>query len=259
LSCPFPPSGRGFDRKLPNCRRICWCLFPPEFGKTVNSGKSRTGFFVPRSNAFFSYPALRSWAVSLLAFGEIANVSVGRWFCWGEQDFRAIFENLKAIACPHCKSIGRLVRHGFLRGYDESSPREKVVRAWRIFCSNRNNRKGCGRTFSVWIADKIRRLSLSAGALWTFLQSVVADGIGAAIRRVDCHLSDRQMQRIWKRFDLGQSQIRTALWQQGEPPELPAKSPQSPAAEVLAHLQAAFPTAGCPIAAFQHALRRFFL
>ena len=179
-------------------------------------------------------------------------------FYRGAQDFLEISEKLKLTACPHCKAIGLLVRHGFLRGYDESSPREKTVRARRIFCSNRNNRPGCGRTFSVWLADKIRRLSLTAGRLWMFLQAVVVGGIGEAIRRVNCHLSDRQMQRIWKRFDLGQSHIRTALWQQCEPPEL-AKSPQSPAAEVLAHLLAAFPHADCPIAAFQHTLRMFFI
>ena len=186
-------------------------------------------------------------------------MSAGRWFCRGEEGFLAIYEKLKATACPHCKVIGLLVLHGFLRGYDESSPREKTVRARRIFCSNRNNRPGCGRTFSVWLADKIRRLSLSAGGLWMFLQSVVAGGMIAAIRRVNCHLSDRQMQRIWKRFELGQSPIRTALWPRCEPPELPANSPQSPAAEVLAHLQAAFPHADCPIADFQHALRTFFV
>jgi hypothetical protein len=194
-----------------------------------------------------------------LAFRERSDVSDGRWFCRGEEGFRAIYEKLKATACPHCKVIGLLVLHGFLRGYDESSPREKTVRARRIFCSNRNNRQGCGRTFSVWIADKIRRLSLSAGGLWMFLQSVVGSGMASAIRRVNSHLSDRQMQRIWKRFDLGQSQIRTALWQHSEPPERPAKPPQTPAAEVLAHLQAAFPCSGCPIADFQHDLRTFFV
>ena len=186
-------------------------------------------------------------------------MSERRWFSGDEEGFLAISEKLKVTACPHCKLTGLLVLHGFLRGYDESSPREKTIRARRIFCSNRNNRRGCGRTFSVWLADKIRRLSLSTGGLWTFLQSVVAEGISAAIRRVDCHLSDRQMQRIWKRFDLGQSQIRSALWPLCQPPELPARSPRSPAAEVLAHLQAAFPKADCPIAAFQHALRRFFV
>ena len=186
-------------------------------------------------------------------------MSAGRWFCWGEEGFLEIYEKLKLTACPHCQVTGRLVLHGFLRGYDESSPREKTLRGRRIFCSNRNNRQGCGRTFSVWLADKIRRLSLSAGGLWTYLQSVVADGISAAIRRVDCHLSDRQMQRIWKRFDLGQSPIRAALWQECKPPEPPAKSSPFPAAEVLAHLQAAFPNSDSPIAAFQHALRRFFV
>jgi hypothetical protein len=186
-------------------------------------------------------------------------VSEGRWFYRGEEGFLAIYEKLKATACPHCKVIGLLVLHGFLRGYDESSPREKTIRARRIFCSNRNNRQGCGRTFSVWIADKIRRLSLTAGCLWKFLQGIVADGVSAAIRRVNCHLSDRQMQRIWKRFVLGQSLIRTALWPRCEPPELPTESPQSPAAEVLAHLQAAFPNSDCPIADFQHAMRRFFV
>jgi hypothetical protein len=186
-------------------------------------------------------------------------VSEGRWFYRGEEGFRAIYEKLKTTACPHCKGVGLLVLHGFLRGYDESSPREKTIRARRIFCSNRNNRQGCGRTFSVWIADKIRRLSLTAGCLWKFLQGIVADGVSAAIRRVNCHLSDRQMQRIWKRFDLGQSLIRAALWQQCKPPELPPESSQSPAAEVLAHLQAAFPNSDCPIADFQLAMRRFFV
>ena len=186
-------------------------------------------------------------------------MSDGRWFCRGEEGFRAIYEKLKATACPHCKVIGLLVLHGFLRGYDESSPRDKTVRARRIFCSNRNNRQGCGRTFSVWIADKIRRLSLSAGGLWTFLQSVVAEGISAAIRHVNCHLADRQMQRIWRRFVLGQSAIRSALWPVCRPPELPPQSSQSPVAEVLSHLQAAFPNADCPIADFQHAMRRFFV
>lgn len=210
----------------------------------------------------FLIPRLEVAVVLLLAFWELAHVSGGRWFSRGEQGFLAISEKLKATACPHCKATGLLVLHGFLRGYDESSPREKTVRARRIFCSNRYNRPGCGRTFSVWITDKIRRLSLSAGGLWMFLQAVVASGLVAAIRRVDCHLSDRQMQRIWKRFDLGQSQIRTVLWQQCKPPErpeLPAKSSRHPAAEVLAHLRAAFPKSDCPIACFQHALRMFFV
>jgi hypothetical protein len=62
---------------------------------------------------------------------------------------------------------------------------------------------------------------------------------------------------IWTRFNRGQSRIRTALAGRCPPPELPGS--HRPAAQVLAHLQAAFPDAPCPIAAFQQALRTFFV
>jgi hypothetical protein len=107
--------------------------------------------------------------------------------------------------------------------------------------------------------DKIRRLSLTTRGLWRFLQRAIADGISAAIRAANCQLSDRTLQRIWKRFDQGQSKIRTALSGRCPPPELPAKPTHRPAAHVLAHLQAAFPDADCPIANFQHSLRTFFM
>jgi hypothetical protein len=150
-----------------------------------------------------------------------------------------------------------LIRHGYLYGFDDASPRQKTVRARRICCSNRHARRGCGRTFSVWLADKIRHLSLTTGTLWKFLQRVVAGTRAAAIRATKCHLSDRTWQRIWKRFDRNQSHLRTALLGRCRPPDLPA-SPR-PAAHVLAHLQAAFPHADCPIAVFQTTMRTFFI
>jgi hypothetical protein len=152
-----------------------------------------------------------------------------RWFCRGADEWSALAERVKQISCPHCKTIGALVRHGFLRGFDETSPRQKTVRARRIFCSNRQARPGCGRTFSVWLADKIRRLSLSAGALWRFLQAAVIGGIPAASRAIGGPSSDRTMHRIWVRFDLAQSKIRTALCGRGPPPECSLTSrPLSP-------------------------------
>ena len=179
-----------------------------------------------------------------------------RWFFRNAEDWNALAERLKLTPCPHCKVVGALIRHGCLYGFDDSSPRHKTIRARRILCSNRQARPGCGRTFSVWCATKIRRLGLTTACLWRFLQHAAIGSILAAIRAVNCHLSDRTLQRIWKRFDQGQSKIRTALSQRCPPPELPAKTP---AAHVLAHLQAAFPVAHCPIAAFQHALHTFFV
>jgi hypothetical protein len=132
-----------------------------------------------------------------------------RWFYRSAEEWIALVEQLKQMPCPHCKVVGALIRHGYLRGYDESSSQRQTIRARRIFCSNRQARRGCGRTLSVWCADKIRRLSLTTGCLWRFLHRAAAGSIGAAIRSVDCQLSDRTWQRIWKRFDRGQSKIRT--------------------------------------------------
>lgn len=62
-----------------------------------------------------------------------AEVRVGeeRWFCRCDAEWIAIVERLKLTPCPHCKVVGMLIRHGCLRGSDESSPRE-----FRIVCSS---------------------------------------------------------------------------------------------------------------------------
>ncbi len=104
------------------------------------------------------------------------NKSVCRRICGSREECEAILAKLKTTACPHCKRVGNLIRHGCLRGYDEEHPRQKTVRAWRIFCSNRKRATGCGRTFSVWTADKVKRLLLTADALWTFLKQAVVSG-----------------------------------------------------------------------------------
>jgi hypothetical protein len=186
-------------------------------------------------------------------------VGEARWFYRGAEEFRAVCEKLKLTPCPRCKVVGTLILHGFLRGHDELNRQGKAVRARRVFCSNRNRRDGCGKTFSVWIADKIRRLSLTAGCLWKFLKQVAGGGSKLqAIRSLDCQLCDRTLYRIWKRFDLGQSKIRAALAPRCRPPELAS---ERPAAQVITHLQAAFPerSSSCPIADFQQATRTFFL
>jgi hypothetical protein len=188
---------------------------------------------------------------------------VGEVFCRSAEEWSAMAERLKQMPCPHCKVVGTLIRHGCLYGYDASNSQRWTIRARRVFCSNRRARRGCGRTFSVWCADKMRRLSLTTACLWRFLQRAVVSSLHAATHAAGCRLSDRTMQRIWRRFDLGQSQIRTALSGCCPPPELPAplpaKASRQPAAHVLAHLKAAFPHAACPIAAFQHTLHTFFV
>lgn len=96
--------------------------------------------------------------------------------CSSQNELDDLLGKLKITACPHCKRVGALIRHGVLRGYEEGIVQHTTVRAQRVFCSNRNRASGCGRTFSVWIADKIKRLFLSADRLWSFLELAVSTG-----------------------------------------------------------------------------------
>jgi hypothetical protein len=182
---------------------------------------------------------------------------VCRRFCGSQEEFDGVYAKLKTTACPHCKRVGTLIRHGFLRGYDESHPRQKTVRAWRIFCNNRKQSMGCGRTFSVWAADKIKRLFLTADALWTFLKQAVESGNKfQAFRNLNSGLSVSAPYRIWKRFREAQSAIRTALGRLCGPPEITSGQP---AKQTLAHLETAFGDDPCPITAFQVRLQVFFM
>lgn len=178
--------------------------------------------------------------------------------CRSQEELEAVLANLKTTACPHCQRVGNLIRHGFLYGYDEKHWQEKTVRARRIFCNNRNRAAGCGKTFSIWLANKIKRLLLTADSLWTFLKQAVHTGNKLqAFRSLQTELSDSAPYRIWKRFQQAQSTIRTTLDAFCKPPKIVS---QHPAALTLAHLEAAFGQhALVPIAAFQVKRQTFFV
>jgi len=168
---------------------------------------------------------------------------------------------LKCSPCPHCKHAGALNRHGFLRGYDEQNFRQKAVRAVRVFCSNRGSNEGCGRTFSVWIADKVKRLFLDAKSLWEFLHQAATTGNKSqAFQQLRCSMGDSATYRIWKRFLQAQSAIRTALAAFCPPPRQTTESNSQCAAQAtVAHLQEAFKDSPLnPIAAYQVQTQSFF-
>jgi hypothetical protein len=183
--------------------------------------------------------------------------------CSSRKDVDDLLARLKLTPCPHCKIVGALIRHGFLRGYDQNHQRTKTVRAARVFCSNRHRATGCGRTFSVWIADRIKHLYLSADSLWQFLSGAANPGNKLrAFRELDCGLSDSAPYHIWRRFLNAQSAIRTALAGLCEPPRMVSDCPVSdcPVRLTLAHLAQAFKEHPLsPIAAFGAVLQTFFI
>ena len=179
-------------------------------------------------------------------------------FYASQDELQAILAGLKQQPCPQCKVVGTLIRYGFLRGYDEYDGRQRSTRARRVFCNNRKaSKNGCGRTFSIWATDKIRRLSLGTENLWKFLKSVADDGNKfQALRQLKCNISDSAPYRIWKRFEREQSRLRTALDALCQRPVIKSDRTQE---QVVAHLEAAFPGHACPISAFQQTLQVFFL
>jgi hypothetical protein len=183
-----------------------------------------------------------------------------RWFYRTDAEWVALVERLKLTPCPHCHVVGALNRHGSLSGFDDTSPQRQTLRARRLFCSNRHQRPGCGRTISVWVANRIRRSGLTTGTLWAFLEQAVVGSLAQAIRRSPPRRSGRSWQRAWARFRLAQSRIRTALLSRSPPPTGPPGPGRRPdLAQVLAHLQATLPDHDDPLAAFQRATRSFIL
>lgn len=169
---------------------------------------------------------------------------------------------LKCSPCPHCKHIGALNRHGYLKGYDEQNFKHKVVRALRVFCSNRGSASGCGKTFSVWVAEKVKRLFLDAQSLWQFLgQATTPGNKSRAFQTLGCSLSESATYRIWKRFLKAQSTIRTKLVTLCPPPKQSVGNlTQTPAQVTIEHLKEAFKDSTLnPIAAYQAHTQSFFI
>lgn len=164
-------------------------------------------------------------------------------------------EKLKAMACPKCRAVGCLIRHGHLRGYGEAAA-ETIQRGWRVFCSNRGQKQGCGGTYAILLAHHLYRRLVGARRLWTFLMGILTgSNIKSAWEAVASAFSLETGYKLWARYLRSQSAIRVRLHALC----VPVKSALDPLRQTIAHLKAAFPHAACPVASFQIAFQRPFL
>lgn len=163
-------------------------------------------------------------------------------------EFEKYRTQLKFLPCPHCHCVGNLNGHGFLRGYGDRGS-ERVQRGWRIFCSNRHRRKGCGRTYSVLLANFLKRRTVTACRLWKFLDGILSGlSIKTAWEKIASPFSLECGYRLWKKFRSLQSQIRSLLCRKGDPK---FSSSKNPLLQTLEHLRDVFSSSSCPISAFQ--------
>ena len=164
--------------------------------------------------------------------------------------------NLKRTHCPHCHSVGFLICHGFLRGYGQH-PTQKIQRGWRVFCSNRARRKGCGRTHGILQANVLRRRTVSASVAWSFFERVLSGfNLHAAWLPVVCAFCAECAYRLWDAWKRSQIWIRSWLCRVVAPF---VDSAKHFLLQALEHLRQVFALAPNPIAAFQlHFQKPFF-
>lgn len=171
-------------------------------------------------------------------------------------EFEKYRTQLKSVPCPHCHSVGNLNRHGSLRGYGDQGS-EKVQRGWRILCSNRYRRKGCGHTYSVLLADFLKRRIVTASRLWKFLEGILSGlSIKTAWEKIAPPFCLEYGYRLWRKFRDLQSEIRSLLCRKSDPK---LSSLKNPFLQTLQHLQNVFSSSSCPISAFQIHFQQPFL
>lgn len=130
------------------------------------------------------------------------------------KDFLGIAPWLKAIPCPYCSSTGFMICHGYLRGnFEESVHRGKgLIRAKRVFCSNRNRRKGCGRTVSILLSAFLKDLYISSSTLYSLLLWVASGNRAYTFKASTTpSISVSSCYRLLKALRSSLSEIRVSL------------------------------------------------
>ena len=177
-------------------------------------------------------------------------MSIPRFFRDGEHHGQFL-ANLKQVECPHCGKTSSLICNGLLKGNDPGQQGcEQIERGQRIFCSNRDNQTGCGRSFSVLEPTVLPNHSIDTPALILLLIMVQkCEGcIYRAFNRcTKWSFSLSSAYRIWHKIDRWQTELRQRLCQCTGPPGYDSTEPRL---QLIAHLRSAFQTDD-PVRSFQ--------
>lgn len=174
------------------------------------------------------------------------------------EDVAAFFSRLKLLICPHCKCIGFLIRHGYLRGNAEDHGTAIIKRGCRVFCSNRNRRNGCGRTFSILYSKFIKNRTVTAKTVSRFLSNIAkGKNLLRAFTETGSSFVASSCYRVFNRFKLAQARIRTLLMSALPPPD--GVGLLDPVVQTILHLNSVFPLSSCPVSAFQSRFQVSFI
>lgn len=183
-----------------------------------------------------------------------ADVQIQSAFCPRSPASQAGTFSLKQQRCQLCHESETLNRHSVLYGNDPTKPNGLLSRGQRVFCSNRGQRSGCGRTFSIFLADVLPRHSVRATLLWKLLcQLQEGSSIKAAAQSLGSVFALETFYGLVRRLRSRMDVLRPWLFQQSKPPQC---SDIDPLLHTLSHLQSLFAQGPCPLAQFQMAFAR---
>lgn len=165
--------------------------------------------------------------------------------------------SLKQRQCPHCGCAETLNCHSKLYGNDPLLAEGSCLRGQRVWCSNRGQRGGCGRSFSIFLAEVLPRHTLRAGGLWSWLTELLAGlSLKAAAEKTRLPFALESFYRLRRELRGDLDRLRTWLCRKQEPPQ---STHRDPLLQTLAHLQCVFSDSPCPAAEFQRHFQRPFL
>jgi hypothetical protein len=165
--------------------------------------------------------------------------------------------SLKQQRCPRCGKIETLNRHSVLRGNDPAQASGQCVRGRRVFCSNRGQRGGCGKTFSIVLSDILPRHTLTASLVWQWLLKLLEGfSLKAAAEKMKLPFALETVYRLRRQLHRQLDRLRPRLCREQSPPVSARAEPLLQTAE---HLRLVFPQSVCPPADFQLHFQRPFL
>lgn len=157
---------------------------------------------------------------------------------------------LKQLGCPNCRATETLNCHSKLYGNDPASASGgPVQRGQRVWCCNRGQRGGCGRSFAIFLADVLPRHTVRSATLWSLLDHWLRGGsIAAAVQALGLPFGLETLYHLLQRMRLRLVTVRSALSGQAPPP---ASAQTDPLLQTVEHLRGSFAGSDCPVAQFQ--------
>ena len=149
-------------------------------------------------------------------------------------------------------------RHSILYGNDPAkNDGSSRTRGQRVFCSDRGCRGGCGKTFSIFLADVLPRHTASASTLSRLLIELLANAcVKTAVQNLRLPFPLETIYHLLQRLRRRLPEIRSRLCRrQKEPPS----SQSDPLGHSVEHLQAVFPASLCPVSDFQLSFQHPFI